>query len=190
MPVANPRFKQLYKYHRSQPFYRTSPVTEQWLEGRYGQFLLPLESLRRCRLLDYHNATKQGFEKMFSMEEIEKKDGHRVKSSSKQKTHRHEQLLTFYRKQPWQVDMPVTEEWFERSYGMLVPKEEFAITDRYTSLLALQADLKVFEEWLERVYGPLVPRSLPGRRLYHLIECFNQNKNLILTDSFGTRTEH
>ena len=83
--------------------------------------------------------------------------------------------------------MPVTEEWLERSYGKLVPKEEFAMSERYTSLLALQADLKVFEEWLERVYGPLVPRSLSGRRLYHLIECFHQNKNLILTD---TALEH
>ena len=79
MTVASPRFKQLYQYHKSQPFHHTSPVTERWLEGRYGQFVLPLESDRRRRLLNYHNATKQGFEKMFSMEELEKKHGHKVK---------------------------------------------------------------------------------------------------------------
>ena len=84
--------------------------------------------------------------------------------------------------------MPVTEEWLEKSYGKLVPKEEFALTDRYTSLLALQEDLKVFEEWLERTYGCLVPRSLAGRRLYHLIECFHQNKHLSLTDTALERT--
>ena len=187
MTVASPRFKQLYQYHKSQPFHHTAPVTEEWLEGRHGPFVLPLESIRRSRLLDYHNATKQGFEKMFSMEELEKKHGHKVKNRPNQTTHRNEQLFNFYKKQYWQVDMPVTEEWLEKGYGKSVPKEAFALSERYTSLLALQPDLKVFEKWLERVYGPLVPRSLSGRRLYHLMECFHQNKNLILTD---TALEH
>ena len=187
MTVASPRFKQLYQYHKSQPFHHTAPVTEEWLEGRYGPFVLPLESIRRRRLLDYHNTIKQTFEKMFSMEELEKKHGHKVKNRPNQTTHRYEQLFNFYKKQYWQVDMPVTEEWLEKSYGKSVPKEAFALSERYTSLLALQPDLKVFEKWLERVYGPLVPRSLSGRRLYHLMECFHQNKNLILTD---TALEH
>ena len=156
-----------------QTYLHATPVTEQWLEGRYGQFLLPLESPRRKQLLTYHNSIKRGFEKMFSIETMEKKDGHRVKTKQ---THRFGQLVAFYRKQKWQVDMPVTEEWLEKTYGKLVPKEEFALTDRYTDLLALQEELKVFEEWLERTYGVLVPRSLAGCRLYHLIECFNYNK--------------
>ena len=84
----------------------------------------------------------------------------------KTQSHRYGQLLAFYHTRKWEVDMPVTEEWLEKTYGMLVPKEEFALTDRYTSLLTLQEDLKVFEQWLERVYGVLVPRSLPGHRLY------------------------
>ena len=184
-PVASPRFKQLYKYHKRDVFARSTPVTKQWLEGRYGQFLLPLESLRRKQLLTYHNSIKRGFEKMFSIETMEKKDGHRVKTTQ---THPFGQLVAFYRKQKWQVDMPVTEEWLEKTYRKLVPKEEFALTDRYTSLLACQEELKVFEEWLERTYGVLVPRSLAGRRLYHLIECFNQNKNLSLTDTTLERT--
>ena len=72
-PIASPRFKQLYKYHKNQSFHRTTPVTEQWLEGRYGQFLLPLESPRRKQLLTYHNSIKRGFEKMFIIATTEKK---------------------------------------------------------------------------------------------------------------------
>ena len=184
-PVASPRFKQLYNYHKRNVFARTTPVTEQWLEQRYGQFLLSQESLRRKNLLDYHNRIKRCFEKMFSLEAMEKKDGHKVKTKY---THRFDQLFAFYKKQKWQVDMPVTEEWLEKHYGKLVPKDEFVLSYRYKSLLAMQEDLKVYEEWLERTYGCLVPRSLEGRRLYHLIECFNQNKHLSLTDTALERT--
>ena len=182
-PTASPRFKQLYLYHKNQGFYKTTPVTEEFLEGKYGQFLQPLENPRRERLQAYHNSTLKGFEKLFSLEELERTLGHKVKKPTKQKTHRFEQLFNFYKKQRWQVDMPVTEEWLEKSYGMLFPKEEFALTERYWDLASMHKDMNVFEEWLERIYGSLVPKSLEGRRVHHLIECFQKNKSLKLTDT-------
>ena len=182
-PTASPRFKQLYLYHKNQGFYKTTPVTEEFLEGKYGQFLLPLENPRRKHLQDYHNSALKGFDQQFSLKELERTLGHMVKKPAKQKTHRFEQLLNFYKKQRWQVDMPVTEEWLEKSYGMLVPKEEFALTERYWDLASNHKDMNVFEEWLERIYGSLVPKSLEGQRVHHLIECFQKNKSLKLTDA-------
>ena len=183
--VASPRFKQLYNYHKKQLMARSTPVTEQWLEQRYGQFLLPMQPMRRQLLVNYHNSIKRGFDKVFSMKAMEKKDGHRIKSKH---THRFDQLHAFYSKQKWQVDMPVTEEWLEQHYGKQVPQEKFCLSERYKSLLALQEDLKVYEEWLERTLGCLVPRSLQGKRLYHLIECYHYNKHLSLTDTALERT--
>ena len=182
-PTASPRFKQLYLYHKNQGFYKTTPVTEEFLEGKYGQFLLPLENPRRKRLQDYHNSALKGFDQQFSLKELERTLGHMFKKPAKQKTHRFEQLFNFYKKQRWQVDMPVTEEWLQKSYGMLVPKEEFALTERYWDLASNHKDMNVFEEWLERIYGSLVPKSLEGQRVHHLIECFQKNKSLKLTDA-------
>ena len=183
--VASPRFKQLYNYHKKKSMVRSTPVTEQWLEQRYGVFLLPLETMRRKLLVSYHNTIKRSMDAMFSLEAMEKKDGHRIKSKY---THRYDQLFAFYRKQKWQVDMPVTEEWLEKHYGKQVPQEKFCLSERYKNLLDLQEDRKTYEEWLERTLGCLVPRSLPGKRLYHLIECYHYNKHLSLTDTALERT--
>ena len=183
--VASPRFKQLYQYHKKQPMVRSTPVTEQWLEQRYGAFLLPLEPMRRQLMVSYHNMIKRSMDAMFSLEAMEKKDGDRIKSKY---THRFDQLFDFYRKQKWQVDMPVTEEWLEQHYGKQVPQDKFCLSERYKNLLDLQEERKTYEEWLERTLGCLVPRSLPGKRLYHLIECYHYNKHLSLTDTALERT--
>ena len=166
MSVASPRFKQLYNYHKCSPVHPSTPVTEKWLEARYGQFLLPCDTPRRKQLLTLHKLIKRGFEHMFSMATMEKKDGDKVKTKQ---SNRFGPLLAFYKTRKWQVDMAVTEECLEQTYGMLVPKDEFVLTDRYKTLLTLQEDVSLFEQRLERTYGILVPRSLPGCRLYHLI---------------------
>ena len=40
MEIVSPRFKQLYQYHRKQPFWSGTPVTDAFLEGKYRQFIL------------------------------------------------------------------------------------------------------------------------------------------------------
>ena len=183
--ITSPRFKQLYKYHKKQPMVRSTPVMEQWLEQRYGAFLLPLKPMRRQLLVNYHNTIKRAMDAKFSLEVMEKNDGDRIKSKQ---THRFDQLSAFYRKQKWQVDMPVTEEWLEKHYGKQVPQDTFCLSERYKQLLDLQEEVKTYQEWLERTIGCLVPRSLPGKSLHHLIECYHYNKHLSLTDTALERT--
>ena len=184
-PVASPRFKQLYKYHKKHAMVRSTHVTEQWLERRYGAFLLPLKSTRRQLMVNYHNRVKQAMEFLFSLDTLEKQDGHRIKCKV---THRFDQLSAYYKKQKWQVDMPVTEEWLEQHYGKQVPQDTFCLSERYLELLNLQEELRTYQEWLERTIGCLVPRSLPGKRLHHLLECYHYNKHLSLTDTALERT--
>ena len=185
MSVASPRFKQLYKYHKKQSMTRCTPVTEKWLEQRYGTFLLPQNTMRRQLMVNYHTRVKHAMEVLFSLDTLEKQDGHRIKCKV---THRFDQLCAYYRKQKWQVDMAVTEEWLENHYGKHVPKDTFCLSERYLELLNLQDQLPTYQEWLERTIGCLVPRSLPGKRLHHLLECYHYNKHLSLTNTALERT--
>ena len=188
MEIVSPRFKQLYKYHRSQPFWTGTPVTEAYLEGKYGQFILNLETPRRKALLEWDKDIRQGFSQRFSLAEMEKRDGENVKKTPETSSYRYRQLLLFYSLQPTQVDMPVTQEWLESHLGAMIPKDYFMVTDRYAQLLDKQKDVRLFEEWLERVYGILVPRSLKRRRLHSLVECFFNQPTLVLTDTALERT--
>ena len=188
MEIVSPRFKQLYQYHRKQPFWSGTPVTEAFLEGKYGQFILPLETPRRRCLLEWHNDIRRYFATRFSLPEMEKREGNKVKKTPEICSYRYQQLLRFYSLQSSQVDMPVTEEWLEKQYGALIPKDYFILTERYIKLLDKQKDVRLFEEWLERVYGILVPRSLKRRRLHSLVECFFHQPQLVLTDTALERT--
>ena len=183
--VASPRFKQLYKYHTKQSMTRCTPVTEKWLEQRYGAFLFPHNTLRREAMVKLHNRVKRAMDFMFSYETLEKQDGHRVKCKT---THRYDQLCDYYKTCKWQVDMPVTEQWLEEHHGKQVPKDTFCLSERYLELLKLQDQFSTFQQWLERVIGCLVPRSLPGPRFNHLFECYHYNKHLNLTDTALERT--
>ena len=82
--------------------------------------------------------------------------------------------------------MVVTEDWLEKQYGALIPKDYFCMTERYAKLLDIQKDVRLFEEWLERVYGILVPRSLKGRRLHYLVVFFSQTSTGFDRHCFGT----
>ena len=188
MEIVSPRFKQLYKYHRNQPFWSGTPVTEAYLEGKYGQFILKLETPRRKALLEWHKDIRRCFASRFSLPEMEKRDGDKVKKTSEKCPYRYQQLLLFYSLQASQVDMPVTQEWLESHIGAMIPKDYFMVTERYSKLLDKQKDVRLFEEWLERVYGILVPRSLKRRRLHSLVECFFHQPQLVLTDTALERT--